>query len=267
MQSTAFDKGKIERVVPLARELFRKLKTIHADLDIGKANGLALEWCRYDNGMRIHGTTHEKPAEAFAEREKSTLLPLPETPFEMATWKQVTVHVDQYIQFEKKTYSLPKRYVGRKLWARGLEKIVQVFDEDFIRFRSYIRTSKQRHTDPADFPSDLRMMLGEPVVLNLIQRAGDIGPHMKAYVTRILEPHAKINFRKVQGILRLADKHTYQKLEDAAAFALKHRIFKNKDFERLLEEKEEEDETIPISPDTSALLRSASYFIHTTPAS
>ena len=187
---------------------------------------MALDWCRFDNGMRVHGTTFEKPAEAFAGREQSALLPLPDTPFEMATWKQVTVHVDQYIQFEKKAYSLPKRYVGQKLWARGTgdaqspKKIIQVFDEDFIQVKSYVRTRHHRHTDPADFPADVRMMLGEPVVLNLLKRAADIGPHMKAYVTRILQPHAKINFRKVQGILRLADKHTCQKLEDAAGFAL-----------------------------------------------
>jgi hypothetical protein len=71
---------------------------------------MALAWCRDENGMRVHGTTGEKPREVFLEREQIALQPLPDSPFELATWKQVSVHPDQYIQFEKKAYSVPERY-------------------------------------------------------------------------------------------------------------------------------------------------------------
>jgi transposase len=66
------DKGKVERAVQQARELFRKLKTLHertedrSYLDLIAANRMALTWCRDENGMRVHGTTGEKPREAPA---------------------------------------------------------------------------------------------------------------------------------------------------------------------------------------------------------
>ena len=209
------------------------MDTLHPSLDLGEANRLALDWCRTDNGLRVHGTTGEKSAEAFAEREQSILQALPATPFEMATWKPVTVHPDQYIQFEKKTYSLPTRFVSQRLWARGSEKLARLFDLDFRLVKQYVPTTCFRHTDPTDFPADVRQMLGERPVVLLVERAARIGPNMRIYLTRVLEPHAKINFRKAQGMLRLADHHEPELVEMAASYALAHRLFKYRDFRRL----------------------------------
>lgn len=266
------DKGKVERIVPLARELFRKLKTLHPDLDLGAANRMALDWCRHDNGMRVHGTTGEKPAEAFAERERTALIPLPEAPFQMATWKQVTVHPDQYIQFERKTYSLPTRFVSQKLWVRGTEKMVELYDAEFRLVKQYVRTARLRTTDPSDFPADVRELLGDHAVVRLIDRAGRVGPAMRTYIARILEPHAKVNFRKAQSMLGLADTFGADAANEAASFALAHRLFRYQDFKQLIDEASNacesapEEEPIPISPATAEMLRSASYFIHPTHA-
>ncbi|OHD67679.1 MAG: hypothetical protein A2W19_11905 [Spirochaetes bacterium RBG_16_49_21] len=49
---TPTDKGKVERFVPIARELFRKLKRLHPTADIHTLNRLALQWCRDEYGQR-----------------------------------------------------------------------------------------------------------------------------------------------------------------------------------------------------------------------
>ncbi len=51
------DKGKVERLVPSARELFRRLKRIHPTADIHTLNQHALTWCREEYGQNEHGTT------------------------------------------------------------------------------------------------------------------------------------------------------------------------------------------------------------------
>lgn len=51
------DKGKVERVIPPVRDLFRRLKALDPELSLEKANVQALHWCRYQNGMSRHGTT------------------------------------------------------------------------------------------------------------------------------------------------------------------------------------------------------------------
>jgi len=260
---TPTDKGKIERVVPLARELFRKLKTIRPDLDITEANRLALDWCRNVNGMRVHGSTGEKPFEAFTEREQCALKPLPQTPFEMATWKKVKVHPDQYVQFDKKPYSVPERLVGCSLWVRGTEKLLKIFDLDYRLLKQHVRTPRYRHTDWNDFPENVALLLSDKAVGRVIGRASAIGPAMESYVIQILEPHAKINLRKALGLVSLADTFEPEQLEAAASLALSARIVRYKDFKQLLEEPaSHEEEPIPISSETASFVRSAEYFIH-----
>jgi transposase len=257
------DKGKIERSMPLARELFRKLKTLHPKLTIAEANRLALDWCKNVNGMQIHGTTGEKPFEAFEERERSALKPLPDTPFEMATWKKVKVHPDQFIQFEKKSFSIASRYVGRTLWTRGTEKLIQIFDLNYRLVKQHVRTGAFRHTDWNDFPENVTLMLSDRAVLNVIRRAAAIGPSMEAYVRRILEPHAKINLRKALGIVGLRGNYTPEQLEATAMVANSGRFVGYKAFKRLLDEEPiKEEEPIPISRETASFMRSADYFIH-----
>ena len=260
------DKGKIERVIPLARELFRKLKTLHTDLDLAAANRHALAWCRTGNGMTIHGTTGERPAEAFRDREAAALSPLPTTPFEIAVWKKVTVHPDQYIQFEKKPFSLPERFVGRVLWARGTEKMVMIYDLQFRLVRQFVRSSRHRTTVWSDFPENVTLMLADGAVIRVIRQAAAIGPSMEAYVTRVLEPHAKINLRRAMGLVGLADRYAPAQLEVAAATALEGGLFRHNDFKRLLLAGPTiADEPIPMSEETASFVRDASYFIHSTP--
>ena len=60
------DKGKVERLVPIARELFRMLKKMHPTADLAELNRLALKWCWEDYGRREHGTTGIAPVEALS---------------------------------------------------------------------------------------------------------------------------------------------------------------------------------------------------------
>lgn len=257
------DKGKIERSMPLARELFRKLKTLHPKLTLVEANRLALDWCKNGNGMQIHGTTGEKPFEAFTEREQPALGPLPPIPFEMATWKKVKVHADQFIQFEKKTYSVAHHLVGQTLWVRGTHKLVQIYDLNHLLVKRHVRTGRFQHTDWSDFPENVTLMLSDKAVINVIRRASAIGAAMEGYVRRILEPHAKINLRKALGIVSLAAHYSKEELETAASAAMNGSFVRYKDFKRLLDQElPVKEESIPISLETASFMRSADYFIH-----
>jgi transposase len=69
--ATPTDKGKVERFVPSARELFRKLKRLHPTADIHTLNHLALQWCRDEYGQREHGTIKQAPRTVFESVEKA----------------------------------------------------------------------------------------------------------------------------------------------------------------------------------------------------
>jgi transposase len=255
------DKGKVERAIQPVRELFRRLKALNADLSLAEANQKALHWCRYENGLTLHGTTKEKPYECFVTQERDKLLPLPNQPFELAHWKQVRVHVDQYVQFGKTYYSLPKRYVGKKLWLRATGDYIELYDEDFQLVKVYPCGPSRRHSDPDDFPRNIQAMMNEYPVQQLIAKASNIGANTGSYVKALLQPHAMQNLRKTMGILELAGKHPAEIVENAAIQALNGRKFTYKSFSRLLEAGQAE-KPISINQQTRDWVRGSDYFIH-----
>src|SRR5690625_128499 len=256
------DKGKVERVVPTVRDLFRKLKKMHPDLTMGEANRKALHWCRFENGMTRHGTTGEKPWECFESQEKDRLLALPEQEFDLADWKRVRVHPDQYVQYEKGYYALPEQYTGREIWLRCHESRVELYDRSFSLVKCFLREPGQRrYQDPEDFPKNVQVMMNSYSVRTLLERAERIGPQTNHYLKVMLRPHAKQNMRKALGVLALAGKHPAEAIEAASRQALASGIFTRKGFDRLLEAPQGEL-PITISPATRQLVRSADYFTH-----
>lgn len=257
------DKGKVERTVPVVRELFRKLKALYPGLDIAQANRQARKWCRDTNGMKVHGTTGLKPFEVFQETEKTKLNSLPEQPFEVPTWKEAIVHVDQFIQFDKHFYALPEQtFVGKTVWVRATEKLVQIY-HDHTLVRKFVRGQQKRQYDPGDFPENFRVMLESKDVQALIDRAASIGPAFRKLLIQVLSPHARLNYRRALALLRLREKYSKEHLNQAAEYAVSHNIHTPRQFQALLDKlrNSPEDEQIPVSEQTRLFLRDPEYFI------
>lgn len=256
------DKGKVERAVPIVREQFRKLKALHPTLDISKANRLIRIWSMEDNGMKVHGTTGVKPYEAFTDIEKATLKPLPVHHFEMATWKQALVHVDQYVQFEKGFYSVSEHYVGHEVWIRGTEKLIEIY-EDHTLIKKCLRVTRGRYTDPNDFPKNVQLMMQDKHTQSLLERGARIGSDFKDLIRQVLQPHAKLNTRRALALLRLREKYQAAELNEAAKVAVKLKLHAPKQLEALINKMQSQytDEPISISEETAELIRPANYFI------
>ncbi|MFQ5486126.1 MAG: IS21 family transposase, partial [Desulfobacterales bacterium] len=254
------DKGKVERDVQTIREQFRKLIALYPGLDIQHANRMIKKWCIEQYGQREHGTTHLKPYPTFIEFEKPALKPLPLEAFEIAQWKEATVHPDHYIQFNKKAYSVPSHQcnIGAKVWVRGTHKLVQIYHQNIL-IQQHIVTSGYRHTDFNDFPPNVKAALDEGLPLHLQLKAKEIGPHFQKLVRTILKPHAFINLRKAQAIVGLAGKCNPALLEQAATFILEQKIsITPKDFKRLLENLDQQNQPqqqLPISEQTAEFIR------------
>jgi transposase len=153
------DKGKVERFVPVARELFGMLKALHPSADLAELNRRALQWCREDYGRRERGTTGVAPMEAF-EVERPTLKALPAERFHAPEWKQVNVHAgDQFLTFNKRRFSLPPAWRGRRVWARYAAPMLQLYDNEHL-IRQYVLNDRQRiYWVEQDFPAEVRTMM------------------------------------------------------------------------------------------------------------
>jgi hypothetical protein len=256
------DKGKVERAVSPVREMFRKNLALEHNMDVARANVLARKWCLEINGVREHGTTHLKPYEVFQNVERHKLMPLPLSHFEVATWKEAKVHPDQFIQFEKKFFAVPQAYIGKTVWVRGTEKLIEIYYNQ-ERIKQFSRTGQSRVFDPKDFPENFQIMLDDRPVQHVLERAEVVGPHFKQLLLEVLSPHAKLNYRRALALLNFTRQYSRELVEAAAEVAIPYKLHTPKQFARVLE-KLEATEAAPmwISPETQELLREADYFIH-----
>lgn len=186
-----------------------------------QANRDALRWVEGTAGRRIHGTTREQPLARF-EIERSALGPLPRSPYDLAIWKQVKLHRDGYVVFEKAYYSAPYRLRDQKLWVRGGTREVRIFTADYQLVATHRRAEKpgERLTELSHLPE--RALLAGMTREQCQEKALSIGPATAELVERLLKHRPENRFRSALRLLRLADRWGEGRLEAACARALSY---------------------------------------------
>jgi hypothetical protein len=188
---------------------------------VTQANRDVRRWALTVAGDRVHGTTKERPLERF-ELERGALRPLPDTPYDMAVWKEVKLHRDCHLVFDQAYYSAPFRLVGQKLWVRGGSREVQIFTQDYQLVATHPRAQRpgrrQTRTDhlpPHKVPG---LMLTRAACR---QQASEIGPATGEVVEALLDHRPEDRLRTAGRLLRLGDRFGPKRLEAACARALR----------------------------------------------
>ena len=229
--ATPEHKGKVERAVPIVRG---QLLAGRIFKDINEANERALHWCKDEIGMEVHGTTKKKPYPTFLAEEKAHLAALPPTPFERSLWKECTVHPDHHVVFDKSYYSLPTRFIGKKIWAKGTKKMVELFlNHERVKVHPRSHTPGRWVTDQTDYPPEkLAFLMATPTWCR--KKAAEFGPYTEALITAVLREGAMKNLRKAQAILRLAEKYSGE-IEKVAERALSYGNIRYRAIKTMLE--------------------------------
>lgn len=258
------DKGKVERDVQTVRQAFGKLIALHPTMDLSQANRLIKQWSKNEYGQKEHGTTHLKPYPTFIETEQPVLKHLPQEYFEIAQWKQAKVHPDQYIQFNKKGYSVPQQYVGKTVSVRGTHKIVQIYYQHRL-IKQHPVAKGFRQTDLKDFPQNVQAALDKGLPLCLQNKAAAIGDNFGQLIRTVLKPHAFLNLRKAQGLVSLTDKYDPKLIEQTATIFLnQHLTINYRLFKKMIEKikSQKQRTTIQLSQQSLQFVREMDYFIH-----
>ena len=209
------DKPKVERNVDYARASFFRGRTFTSLKEMRDA---ARRWCLDVAGRRVHGTTGERPLEAFLAREQPVLLALPERPWEFAIWTTAKVHPDCHLQAGGARYSVPHRFVGKRLDVRLGETLVTIYDAAEM-VTSHVRRERGRSTRLDHYPDAAQAFLRfTPQVC--LESATAMGPAIDRLVRERLEVHALHNLREAQAILRLAQRYDRTRLDQACQRAL-----------------------------------------------
>jgi transposase len=186
-----------------------------------QANRDVRRWALMHAGQRVHGTTKERPLERF-EIERGALRPLPDTPYDMAIWKEVKLHRDCHLVFDQAYYSAPFRLVGQKLWVRGGSREVRIFTQDYQLVATHDRAQRpgQRHTHTDHLPPHKvpGLLLTRDACR---QQASEIGSCTRKVIDGLLDHRPEDRLRTAGRLLRLGDRFGPERLEAACARALR----------------------------------------------
>lgn len=210
------DKPRVERMVPYVRGSFWAGRSFGS---LGEINQQLVKWSLTVAGMRVHGTTRQRPLEVFQALERQALRPLPSEPFEVATWVEAKVGRDCYFYAGAGGYTAPYQYACRKIMVRLTAKRVEAYwGHELIK--THLRVSKgKRATDWDDFPPHTAAFFRRTPDW-CRKQAQEMGEQVQQAVEALLEDHALYHLRQVHGILRLADKYGAQRLNAACERAL-----------------------------------------------
>lgn len=210
-------KGRVESGVKYIKRAFLPLRDFR---DLPDANRQLWTWLLAEAGNRIHGTTHERPLNRFAETEREFLRPLPARPPELAVWKKVKLHPDCHVQFEKTYYSAPYRLVHRQLWLRATETTVQLFlDHELVTSHPRLHRPGQRATIDDHLPPEhLAYKRRDPQWC--LAQADNVGTACRALIERLFANRVLENLRAAQSVIALAKRFGTLRLEAACHRAL-----------------------------------------------
>jgi transposase len=210
-------KGKVERSVTLVRQ---QVLAGRCFKDSEEANAYALHWCRYEIALRPTRTTGRAPWEMFIQEEKALLKPLPLQDYECPLWQELKVHRDHHVVFEGSFYSVPTCYIGKIVWLRASERVIEIY-LDHQKIKTHVRTHSRGQwvTDQQDYPPYARGFL-EKDKDYCLKQAQSIGSSTHQFLSQVLKRPSLVQQRKAQAILRLEEKYGSQRLEAACQRAL-----------------------------------------------
>ena len=179
----------------------------------------AVAWCtEVAAGRRPRALEGRTVGEVFTAEEQAALLPLPQAPFELATWSRPKVAPDAHAKVGRTLYSLPYRLIGQQLDARATPRLVEFFaDGQLVKTHAF--QARGRRTDWADLPEHKAgFFMRTPAWC--ASQAALVGPACAALVGELLAVNALFRLRQAQGVLRLGQRHGDARLEAACARAI-----------------------------------------------
>lgn len=210
------DKPRVERPMPYVRDSFWRGRQWTGE-DHMQVGGLA--WCTEVAGVRSHRSLDgASPLSVFEALEAPALRGLPTQAFELACWSTPLVGTDCHAKVGRTIYSLPWRYIGRRLDAREATTTVEFFADGEV-IKTWARAERGKQTDFADYPPEkIAFFMHTPVWCR--KRAAELGPGVSELVNGLLEGQALHRLRSAQGVVGLADKHGAERLDAACRRAI-----------------------------------------------
>jgi hypothetical protein len=143
-------------------------------------------------------------------------------------------------------YSVPTRYIGKKLRARVDKKTVRLYLQgDLIKTHPRMPPGK-RSTDTNDYPVG-KAPYASRSVDSLITRARGLGEHVGIYAERLLAgPLPWMKMRQGYGLIRLCERYGVDKVDALCKRSLAFDVIDVPRLERMLRQAQVAEEAAPV---------------------
>lgn len=217
------DKASVENAVLIAsRKILANMRNaqILSFADLQQHVKEALEQV---NSAPLTGKSESRWTSYLAE-EKDFMLPLPESPYELAQWGKAKVQPNCHIAYQRKFYSVPFEYLGEEVDVRSTQLTVEVFYH-YQRVASHKRLwGKADYATIQDHMPPDKLFFIDWDRDRFLAWAETIGVHTRQVIEAILD-RAVIEqqaYRSCFGVLSLKDKYGAMRLERACGTIASH---------------------------------------------
>ncbi len=169
--------------------------------------------------------------------DQPNALALPQKSYQYAEWKIAGVNIDYHIEVDEHYYSVPYKLKGERLQVRLTAHTVEAFRKG-QRIATHLRSFvPHQHTTLKEHMPPTHRAYAEWSPSRFIRWAEKTGPHTARLVKTIIESrsHPEQAYRSCLGILRLDKHYPKERLENAAARALRYSNLSLKALRKMLE--------------------------------
>lgn len=259
-------KGKVESQVGYVKNNFWAGRTFDDAVDLERQ---LHQWMREYANLRMHGTTKRIPHEVFLLEERSTLQPLPITPFTFYETVRRLVKPNCHVSFENTYYSVPYVWVGKEIEVRTCGAIIKLYG-NHQEIAMHVKNSTQGIyvTNPSHYP-DYKIYSETGYQQKYEEKMRLIGPHAHELCTIIMETDHQGWNRTVRRILGLVPMYGATKVDKAIKRALHFHAYAYSTIKRICENNLEDTEleqllipsiSAPIDTGSDSLTRSLDYY-------
>lgn len=215
-------KAKVESAVQVVQRWIVMRLRHRQFLSLGEANQAIRELLGRLNQRPFRKRREECRATLFAQLDRPALAPLPPSRYDLSQWSRVRVNIDYHVVFDANFYSVPYALVGELVEVRATPATVEIFHHG-KRVASHLRSRgrNQAISEAGHRPKSHQAHL-EWTPSRMVEWAGKVGVHTAQLVGRILDdkPHPEMGYRACLGLIRLARKHSPERMEAACERAL-----------------------------------------------
>jgi transposase len=214
------DKAIVERTIQIFQRWFFICVRNRIFRSLQELNQCLREYLETFNN-RKHRIFGKSRKEMF-ENEKSHLIPLPATDYQVSSYSRAKLSRDCHLSFEQNYYSAPYKLRGLEMEIWATPATVEIYHEgERVAFHGRCKTTHKFVTDPKHYPPGQEAYADEDIQ-KLKSWAVSVGTETSSLVGDLFSGVYPLkNLRRVQGILGLSKKYSREKLETAATIANK----------------------------------------------